>query len=119
MTAICPRCGFDLARDEPMQVGDYRYDPRGGFVVRGKALRLAPQPLELAAALFRARGRTVDYDVLVERLGLSNRQALTVVARRVRTAFNAEQIWAPIVVVRGVGMAWGGAPFVGPGEPET
>lgn len=111
MTAICPKCGFDLAKDEPIEVGGYCYDPRGGLSVNGKRLPLRPKELELAGALFRARGRIVPYEVLVARLDVADREVIRVHVRRIRLKFYDAGLLNPIGLAHGIGMFWGGAPF--------
>ncbi|MBX9881266.1 MAG: helix-turn-helix domain-containing protein [Sphingomonas sp.] len=112
MTAICPNCGFDLTRDEPMHVGGYHYDPRGGFSVGGVAIPLTPKEIELAGALFRARGRIIPYDALIDRLDVTDRVVISVHVRRIRKKFNEAGMFNPIGVAHGTGLFWGGQPFV-------
>lgn len=113
MTAICPNCGFDLLRDEPMEVGRFRYDPRGSFTVGGVPIPLTPKEVELIGALFRARGRIVPYAALIDRLDVTGRVVVSVHVRRIRKKFNAAGEWNPIGVAHGIGLFWGGAPFAG------
>ncbi len=112
MTAICPHCGFDLVKDEPVEIGDYRYDPRDGFSIAGRRLPLTRSEAELAAALFRERGRSLAYERLLDRLGLtSDRNILFVFRNRIHAKFRAAGLPPPIGAQRGFGLYWQGPPF--------
>lgn len=113
MTAICPHCGFDLAKDEPIAAGRFRYDPRGGMFADDVRLPLTPKELQLAGALFRARGRIVPYEALIDRMELRDRLVISVHVRRIRAKFEKAGLFNPVGTAWGLGLFWGGEPFSG------
>lgn len=111
MNAICPFCGFDLQKDVPVEIDGWRYDPRGLLSRDGVQLPLTRKEFELTATLFRAHGRIVAYETLVDRLGLRDRNGISVHVRRIRAKFEQAGIAPPIGTSWGGGLFWRGAPF--------
>lgn len=114
MTAICPHCGYDLVKDEPIVIGAYRYVPRLGLFHQGRRIDLTGKGLEIAVALFRARGQVLTLDALALRLGndsLSFSNLIAVYLNRMRSAWGRLGEPFPIERVRGRGLYWAGEPF--------
>jgi DNA-binding response OmpR family regulator len=65
---FCPNCGYDLRQDEPIEIGDARFDPRIGFSFEGRAVDLPPNVRILVQTLMKARGCWVANETLADRM---------------------------------------------------
>lgn len=102
---LCPHCGHDLTRDEPISRGDIVFDPRGEVQWRGAAVHLTVGQRIVLHSLLKANGRTVPRDALLERLDSQSedgRNLLSVHLARLRSALPG----VPIENVRGIGLRW-------------
>lgn len=68
-TPLCPHCGFDLRKDEMIELDGFRFDPRGGIFFNGDTLRLRPSWQIILATLAKAAPRPVSAAALADRTG--------------------------------------------------
>ena len=108
MTPICPCCGYDLVKDEPVKIGDFNMaSDFGPLQYKGKRVRLTAAQKSLCWSLMKAYPRPVRSSTLRNRIGSdADSNVLQVLVCRIRkTLANAG---APAVVksIAGVGYAW-------------
>jgi DNA-binding response OmpR family regulator len=110
VTCICPHCGYNLERERRTEDGPFAYDPTiPAFLIDGQRVPCRPQVRELLGSLIQARGRTLSFDVLIERMGSeadSSGKTMDVVLTYARKAFAAADHPFPVERVRGVGLRW-------------
>lgn len=110
MTCICLNCGFNLEREQSMEDGPFRYDPHVPvFEVDGRPLSCAPQIRTMLGSVMLARGRTLSYAVIAERLGYEGsdpRNLVSVLAYRAKRLLAARGHGFPIERVHGLGLRW-------------
>lgn len=89
--ALCPHCGYDLVRDEPVTLGDLFFDPRGEVTWKDvKLAHLPPSQREILWAIVKARGRTITKAVLLDRCDSSgDMRTVDTLICRLRDAFRA------------------------------
>jgi DNA-binding response OmpR family regulator len=103
----CPSCGFNLARDEIVESGDWRLDPRGEIYHAGRLVRLPPAINILIHSIAAADGRVMGVEALENRIGTeSNGNIITVYVSRFRTLLRELGIPDPIKTVWGKGWRW-------------
>lgn len=66
---ICPHCGFDLERDEPVDRAGIAIDPFGICQFHGQPLRLTRSERQILFAIVKADGAILSRAVLAERVG--------------------------------------------------
>ena len=104
---FCPSCGYDLAKDEVIERGALRLDPRGEITWHGAPVMLTPAEHLLLSTLVKAQGRPVRRDVLLERTGADCASNVAdVQLHRIRGKFAGTGHPAPIETVRGHGWRW-------------
>lgn len=106
VTAICPHCGYDLERDERIEIDGFVFDPLGLLGYGEKELRLPPAPFRLLFTLAKAKGRAMHLDALQARV--SGEDATSNVARvhltRLRNAFKRFAVPYPVQNIKGTGL---------------
>lgn len=110
MTVICPNCGYNVDREQPISDGPFTYDPRvPAFMVSGQPLRCAPQIREMLGGLMQAKGRTLSHDAVAARLGYDGEQPrnlINVLVYRARRLVEAAQQPFPVERVHSSGLRW-------------
>lgn len=67
---LCPSCGLDLSKNEPVSSATYKmHGPNGPLVIDGKDIPLAPLENEVAWALLRAKPAPLGKDAILLRIG--------------------------------------------------
>lgn len=69
MTTICPHCGYDLVRDEPIERAGIAMQPYGAVRFHGAEVKLTPGETAVLWALVKAGGRPLSRAILAERIG--------------------------------------------------
>lgn len=106
---VCPNCGIDLQRFEPMRLGDLEIEPHQ-VRWKGRPVQLTPAGRIMVTAVVRAGGVVVSSRALADAAGSESDDQKNIVAvnmTRVRKAFRAidpkfnlfESVW-------GVGIRW-------------
>lgn len=110
MTVICPCCGYNLRRELAIIVGPFSYNPTlPAFCIDGEPVQCRPQVREMLGSLIQARGRTLSFDVLADRVGSDATQSarlIDVALYEARRIFEASPYPCPIARVRGAGLRW-------------
>lgn len=107
---ICPSCGYNLAADEPLIVGDWHLDPRGTVSFKGQRLLLRPSWAHILTSLARAGGRTLSAEVLLSRTSDSEIiNTLSSQISQMRKVFRASSVPDPIETTWHQGYRWRGA----------
>jgi DNA-binding response OmpR family regulator len=110
MATICPGCGLNLERERLIEDGPFAFDPTiPAFLIDGQRVRCRPQVRELLGSLMQARGRTLTFDVLLDRMGSNAGVAaklMDVVLHHAREVFAAADHPFPVERVGGVGLRW-------------
>lgn len=104
-TALCPNCGVDLARDEPITRGAIAFDPRGEVRWHGEPVQLSPAERSVLGTLLKAGGRFIGAEVVCERIGYDGddqRNMVSVYVHRLRRKLAFEAIETQ----HGVGWRW-------------
>jgi len=90
--SFCPHCGYDMRREEIVELGCARFEARGQFTYDGRAVHLSPNERITVETLLRARGSYVASQILVDRIDISGDDPLShvrVYMRRVRDKLEA------------------------------
>ncbi|WP_203310513.1 winged helix-turn-helix domain-containing protein [Sphingomonas beigongshangi] len=110
MSVICPCCGYNLRREQAIVVGPFSYDPTlPAFCIDGEPVRCRPQVREMLGSVMQARGRTLSFDVLADRVGsdaAKSARLIDVALYEARRIFGATPYLCPIERVRGAGLRW-------------
>lgn len=110
MTCICIKCGFNIEREQPIDDGLFRYDPLAPeFLVSDVPLRCSPQIRTLLGSVMLARGRTLSYGVIADRLGYEGfdaRNLVNVLTYRSKKLIEALGHAVPLERVHGLGLRW-------------
>jgi DNA-binding response OmpR family regulator len=110
LTCICPSCGYNLRREQPVVDGPFSYDPTTpAFCIDGQPVQCRPQVREVLGSLMQVRGRTLSFDVLADRLGSGaarSARLIDVALYEARRIFEASPYPCPIERVRGSGLRW-------------
>jgi two-component system OmpR family response regulator len=111
--AICPNCGCNLRRFEPIRVGGLEIEGVGGPIRwKSQAVKLTPSQRCILIALASHLGRTVAHDALINAAGCSEESLdphniLRTMVRRIRDAFQAaDPAFAALRVDWGLGYRW-------------
>jgi DNA-binding response OmpR family regulator len=108
---VCPNCGFDLERFEPVERGSLKLEAHQVWW-KGRKVSLRASGRLLVSAVVRADGAPVSNAALQEALGVeseSNRpeNVISVQLCRVRSAFRAiDPEFDGLETVRGTGIRW-------------
>lgn len=103
----CPSCGFNLTRDEIVEIDGWRIDPRGIAEYDGRAIHFAPAQLIILHSIAMMRGRIAARDAILNRMGTeAEPNILSVLVCRIRRTINAAGIPSPIKTVCGRGYRW-------------
>jgi DNA-binding response OmpR family regulator len=106
----CPSCGYNLTRDEVIEIGPWRLDPRGAVSFDGRRLSLTADCAMIMHSIAAAHGRPISLAALLSRIGS---EALTNIIQvqiwRIRDVLRASDIPVPFHTVRSRGYAWGAA----------
>jgi DNA-binding response OmpR family regulator len=102
---MCPHCGFDLARSQPIEFGNIAISDRDEIMFEGRRLPLTRCQYDIVECLIRARGRSVSRAVLADRIGGDLQEStVTKHVERVRRCFRAiKPEFDQLVAVRGFG----------------
>ena len=106
---ICPHCGFDLVRLEPITDGIFGYDPQVGFLIAGEKVNFDRQCHEIMGSVMAARGYVLSLPVIADRLGYEGDRASELIRAKMtkcRATIAAAGIRFPIQTVWGVGVKW-------------
>jgi DNA-binding response OmpR family regulator len=107
---ICPHCGYDLRRDEPMTIGAAHFDPTRGFSYRGQPIHLTPLERIFISTLMKSAGRWASKDMLIDRMGIGEarlpEELVRIYACRVRKALKAVTAACPFEAGYGLGYRW-------------
>lgn len=106
---VCPHCGYDLLRDEPIILNDFSMiGPDYPLCYKTKPVRgLTQAQREIVWALMKACPRVLRYDVLLERLGsIGTRNIIAVHTSRMRAIFQEQGIPMAAVNIWGRGWMW-------------
>lgn len=103
--AICPCCGYDLARSQPIELGDWRLDVQGNVALRSAAVPLSQQQAQFLFTLAKAHPRIVPHDAMIARISVGEVESniLPVIVHRLRKMLGDE---CPIETVRDAGYRW-------------
>lgn len=106
--SLCPHCGYDLERAEPIEVGRFRFIPDTGAFVDGRRLKLEPARELMFGALIRAHGRLLSNSALQDIAGLDDTEGNTVKVHicHIRRACREAGATDPIETVWGRGYRW-------------
>lgn len=102
---VCPNCGCNLDRFEPVTFGNVAIDERGEIVFEGQPLALRRGQHEIVEALVRAKGRCLSRGLLASRLESEiEDQTIVKYVERTRVAFRAvDPRFDQIEALRGFG----------------
>jgi DNA-binding response OmpR family regulator len=102
---MCPHCGFDLTRVQPIQFGNIAITEREEIVFEGQRLWLTRCQYRIVESLVRAKGRQLTRGVLAERIGGDlNETTVTKYVERARQSFREiNPSFDQLVSVRGFG----------------
>jgi two-component system OmpR family response regulator/two-component system response regulator QseB len=106
MTAICPCCGYDIARDEPLERAGIAMAPYGPVRFHGADVKLTRGESAVLRTLMKANGRPIPRHVLAERYGqkeTSDSNSVDVLLTRIKQKL-ARHGAHPIQNRRGVGV---------------
>lgn len=105
MTDLCPSCGYNLKRDEPIQRGEWTLEPISTWF-RGIRLRITPSESGFLHTLAKAGGRPLARDVMGARLSDGEVPGDVMTAYACRLRRKLEQV--PFETVHGHGYRWAG-----------
>lgn len=110
MTAMCPHCGFDLIKSEPIITDGFTLFPDGRVKHEGEVLKLTLQEGQVLYTVAKAGGEPVMTKVIGERIShCAGPWALVKsIMTRLRRKFEAWGIDLPLYVCRGIGIRWRG-----------
>lgn len=102
---MCPHCGFDLARNQPIRLGNIAITEREEIVFEGRRLSLTRCQYRIVESLVRARGRYLTRGVLADRIGgdLDDTTVTKYVERARRSFREVNPNFNQLVSVRGFG----------------
>jgi DNA-binding winged helix-turn-helix (wHTH) protein len=105
---ICPHCGYDLVAETRIEDGLWLYEPHVGLSYDGRFIPLSPARALLAAALIRARGRTLSKAALLGVMGSEDslEGLVAIQVCHVRRAMIDAGALCPIETVWGFGYRW-------------
>lgn len=108
MTALCPRCGHNLTRDEPIELGDWRIVPNETAHWRSLLVARNGVTVNILLALARMGGRCVTPDALLNRVSdYDDTNLVRVYVSRFRRAL-PPGVPDPIETVQRRGYRWAG-----------
>jgi len=85
---ICPDCGSDLRRFEPLDYGNIAIDRRGNLLFEGHRLSLPKSQHLIVVALVKAKGRGLTRSILADVIGGEiYDQTVSKYIERVRSSF--------------------------------
>ncbi|MGR6327712.1 hypothetical protein ACU5AX_01465 [Sphingomonas sp. XXL09] len=109
-SCICPSCGYNLEREQLITDGPFTYDPTcPAFLIDGEPVQCRPQVREVLGSVMQARGRTLSFEVLAERIGsdaVRPNRLIDVALYQARRIFAASPYPCPVQRVRGAGLRW-------------
>ena len=103
MTGLCPSCGYNILRDEPIHRGDWTLEPISTWF-RGIRLALSPTEAGFLHSLAKAGGRPLSREVMGVRLSDSEDPANIMCVYAARLRRKLDQV--PFETVRGSGYRW-------------
>jgi DNA-binding response OmpR family regulator len=110
MTCICLKCGYNMDREQPISDGPFSFDPGvPSFTVDDVPLPRAGQMTDILGSVMQARGRTLSFAVLAERMGYEGdnpRNIVNTLTCRAKRMVRERGHPFPIERVRGVGLRW-------------
>lgn len=112
MTAVCPCCGYNLARLEDFDLGDLHVSGEFGQVTwKGRMPHLTKTERTIVIGLAMARGGYLRRNALIEAGGFEERSnpdnMLSVFLLRIREAFREiDPAFDHIESARGIGLRW-------------
>lgn len=105
MNAMCPHCGFNLAADEMIELGDWRLAPAEAWLA-GKPLNITKQQAMFLHTLAKARGRSVSLEMMGERICEGRSRAPDKLAASIARDLRARMAEPPFETVYGNGYRW-------------
>jgi DNA-binding response OmpR family regulator len=87
---VCPSCGLDLKKREPVTVGDLTVDPIGDVTWKGRVVHLTVTQIDIVHALARSVGRYVSPEAIYNLVGShaeDERNVVAVQVSRLRSRF--------------------------------
>ncbi len=110
MSCICPGCGLNIQSERVIEDGPFTYDPTvPAFLIDGSRITCRPQVREVLGSVMQARGRTLGFDVLADRLGsvaAAPSRLIDVALYDIRRIFAATPYPCPVERIRGKGLRW-------------
>lgn len=106
---LCPHCGHDLQREEPLERDGFRYVPGRRVEYDGRSVRLNQTLLAVFGTIMRTTG-CVTMAALYERLGSEAEDPSNLMAVylcRIRSALRAVRAPDPFERVYRQGVRWG------------
>lgn len=105
---ICPHCGYDLADEEVVADGLWRFEPRRGIFYGGTPVLLGPSRTLLLGALMRAKGRVLSKAALLGVVGAEDSESNLIDCQisKARQILLREGVPCPIETVWGCGFRW-------------
>lgn len=109
-THFCPSCGFNLEKDEPLAVGDWNIDLRGGVQFRGRHVDyLSTTQIGILHTIAASRPRNVSIEILTARHSESESSvSIRVLICALKRDLRFQGIPVPIKTDRGAGYHWTG-----------
>lgn len=110
MTAVCPRCGFNLERDTLIERDGFVLDPRGMIAFHGRPVKMRASGARLLHLLAKSAGRVLSRDVIYERLfggdAADTANFIAAIASQARAELRREGIPDPICNQPREGLFW-------------
>lgn len=109
MINMCPHCGYNLQKDEPIELGDWSLH-EDGVSYRGVRLLLTASQVRILYTMAKATGSVVRHEVIYNRV-LDNdvadpRNNIAVQISKIRDMLAGMGVSLPIENVRAVGYRW-------------
>lgn len=107
MSGMCPSCGYNYGRDEPIVVGDWHIVPNETAYWRKVPVTTHPSHVNILHTIAKANGRLVRTDALLNRVSNSDdRNLICVHVSKLRGILRKRNIPDPIETLHNRGYRW-------------